>query len=203
MSWWVNEWVSECMNGRVNEWMNKWVSELMIDWVSEWINEWVSEWMSEWENWGTTTGSRGGDSQTQVSIWTWGRWVVRDLSSQREQSQCVSSRNRSSVALFPWGLADGKRVEWENLVLQLSGPTELRAAVRVDAKAMALKTHRNKLVVVRGQYEQAESHFLEQIRCTHTSSLKESGVPGATDSRLCSAAWLPLVERLSFLSAYL
>ena len=38
----------------------------------------------------------------------------------------------------------------------------------------------------------------------HTSSLKESGVPGGPQTpRLCSAAWLPLAERLSFLSVYL
>ena len=129
-------------------------------------------------------------SQPQVSPWTWGQWVGRDLFLQRGQSRRPSSRSWSSVALFPWGLAGGKWVEWVNPVLKPPGPTELRAAVRVVPKAMALKMHRNNSVVVKGHCEQVEWYFLEQIPVhTHPQLERVRGPRGAQAPRLRSAAW--------------
>ena len=173
--------------------MIQWVSELTIEWVSEWMSEWVSEltieWVSEWTGAPQLTLVEE-PSQPQVSPWTWGRWVGRDLFLQRGQSRCPSSRSRSSVALFLWGLAGGKWVEWVNPVLQPPGPTELWAAVRVVPKAMALKMYRNNSVVVKGHCEQVEWHFLEQIPVhTHPQLERVRGPRGPQAPRFRSAAW--------------
>ena len=168
----------------------------MIQWVSDLTIEWVSEWT------GAPQLTLVEDpSQPQVSPWTWGRWVGRDLFLQRGQSRRPSSRSRSSVALFLWGLAGGKWVEWVNPVLQPPGPTELRAAVRVVPKAMALKMYRNNSVVVKGHWASRVTFPGADSSAHAPPAWKSQGSQGTTSASVPLSCLM--VERLSFQPVYL
>lgn len=190
MSKWVSAWMSECVS---DEWMmNEWVSDWMSDeWVSDWMSEWVSTWMSEWIKRSTSNGSSWRSPPSTADSWGWSVRVNRASVPTPGMGSLWPRRLR--------GLAGGKQGEWA-WYFSSPAPPSSKLLLRVVAKAMTLKTHRNNLAIIKGQCEQVNWYFLGQIPM-HTSSLFRVGVPGEHklhDSG--SVLWQPFGGRSFFLT---